>query len=268
MLEFYLKSYIPEKYCFAKGAITMLINSNVDKYGRETSEYIVAYLDLLGVSTRMKTDKEYQKMLMNKLHNLYTTSIRLSKEIAIKGYNEIQFKIFSDNIIISKRLSKDYAERMLDIKCVLNCASHFACSSVGDGVGWLVRGGITIGELFIDDTMVWGNALLKAYNLENNIAIYPRIVIDSEILHELGNDKTLHEYIQQDFDNIVFLNYLSIWHFGGLMLMNGFNMMQDELRGKYTERVYQKYCWHMNYVNRELDKKNEREDRKYRLRLR
>ena len=246
----------------------MLINGNIDKYDRETSECIVAYLDLLGVATRMKADREYQKISMNKLHNLYTSSIRLSKEIAIEGYDEIQFKIFSDNIIITKSLSKDPTKRMLDIKCVLNCVSHFACSSVGDGVGWLVRGGITIGELFTDDTMVWGNALLKAYDLENNIAIYPRIVIDSEILHEFDKNKALYEYIQQDFDNIIFLNYLSIWHFGGQMLMNGFNMIQDELSGKYAERVYPKYCWHMNYVNRELDKKNERKDRKFRLELR
>ena len=246
----------------------MMINSSIDKYDRETSEYIVAYLDLLGVATRMNTDKEYQKISMNKLHNLYTSSIRLSKEIDIEGYNEIQFKIFSDNIIISKKLSKSPEKRIFDIKCVLNCVSHFACSSVGDGVGWLVRGGITIGELFIDNTMVWGNALLKAYDLENNIAIYPRIVIDSTMLHEIIKDKALNEYIQQDFDNIIFLNYLSVWHFGGQMLMNGFNIMKDELSVKYTERVYQKFCWHMNYVNRELDKKNERKDKEFRLGLR
>ncbi len=245
----------------------MLINGNVDKYDRETSEYMVAYLDLLGVATRMKTDKQYQKVLMNILHNLYTSSIRLSKEIDMEGYNEIQFKIFSDNIVIAKRLSNDSEKRIMDIECVLNCVSHFACSSVGDGVGWLVRGGITIGELFIDDTMVWGNALLKAYDLENNIAIYPRIVIDSKILHELDHNKDLCEYVQHDFDNIIFLNYLSIWNFGGQMLMNGFELMKDELDGKYTERIYQKYCWHMNYVNRELDKKNERKDKRYRLKL-
>lgn len=40
----------------------MLINGNIDKYDRETSEYIVAYLDLLGVATRMKSDREYPKI--------------------------------------------------------------------------------------------------------------------------------------------------------------------------------------------------------------
>lgn len=71
---------------------------------------------------------------MNKLHNLYTSSIRLSKEIAIEGYNDIQFKIFSDNIIITKSFSKDPTKITLDIECVLNYASYFACSSIRDGV--------------------------------------------------------------------------------------------------------------------------------------
>jgi hypothetical protein len=136
---------------------------------------------------------------------------------------------------------------------------------VGDGVGWLVRGGITIGELFLDETMVWGKALLKAYNLESHIAIYPRIVIDREILSKIVTSEELSEYILQDFDNIYFLNYLCIQHFGGQLLMNGFTLMQDEIEGKLTESIYQKLCWHMNYVNKELEKKNEKRERKYRL---
>lgn len=53
--------------------------------------------------------------------------------------------------------------------------------------------------------------------------------------------------------------------FGGRFLENGFKLMLDELNGKYSDRVYQKLCWHMNYVNKELDKKNERGESKYRL---
>ncbi len=37
--------------------------------------------------------------------------------------------------------------------------------------------------------------------------------------------------IQQDFDNLYFLNYLHIQHFGGQFLKNGFKMMLDELGG-------------------------------------
>lgn len=243
----------------------MILNENADKYDRETSQYIVAYLDLLGVTDRIRRDEGYQKIAMNKLHNLYTSVMDLASQIAIEGYQDIQFKIFSDNIIIVKKLSDQSDRRLLDIKCLLNCVSHFQCLSVEDGVGWLVRGGITVGELFLDEIMVWGKALLRAYNLESCVAIYPRIVIDREMFSETGANEELSEYVLQDFDNMYFLNYLCIQHFGGQLLMNGFTMMRDELGGKFSESIYQKLCWHMNYVNKKLDKKNEKGEKKYRL---
>ncbi len=236
----------------------MMINQSVDKYDRETSQYIVAYLDILGIAARMKEGKDRQKLAMNKLHNLYTFSMDISKRIAMEGYNDIQFKIFSDNVIIVKRLSEQSDKRLLDIRALLYCVSHFQCLAVRDSVGWLIRGGITIGELFIDETMVWGEALLKAYDLESNSAIYPRILLDASLLSQIGSDEELNEFVRQDFDNLCFLNYLYIQHFGGEGLKNGFQMMLDELNGRYSERIYQKLCWHMNYVNRELDGKNEK----------
>lgn len=242
-----------------------MINENADSYDRETSQYVVAYLDLLGVADRIGKDQGYQMTAMNKLHNLYTFTVDLATKIAIEGYQDIQFKIFSDNIIIAKKLSEQPDRRQLDIKCLLNCVSHFQCLSVEDGVGWLVRGGIAIDELFLDETMVWGRALLKAYNLESHVAIYPRIVIDRELVSEIVTNRELLEYILQDFDNLYFLNYLCIQHFGGELLMNGFTIMQDELEGKFTENMYQKLSWHMNYVNNELNKKNEKGEKTFRL---
>lgn len=243
----------------------MMINENADNYDRETTEYIVAYLDLMGVATRMKNDVNAQKIAMNKLHNLYTFNMNSSKEIAMEGYKDIQFKIFSDNIIIAKKLSGDPKTRTQDIKCLFNCVANFQCASVTDCVGWLVRGGISIGKLYIDETMVWGQALLRTYELENSIAIFPRVIIDSNILSELLDNDELKEYLSKDFDNMHFLNYLYIQHFGGRFLENGFRLMVNELNGRYSDRVYQKLYWHMNYVNKELDRKNERGEGQYRL---
>lgn len=51
------------------GKVIMLVNQNKDTYDRETDEYIVAYIDLLGVTNKIKS-KDSQ-LAMNKLHNLY-----------------------------------------------------------------------------------------------------------------------------------------------------------------------------------------------------
>lgn len=44
---------------------------------------------------------------------------------------------------------------------------------------WL-RGGITIGELFIDNAVVWGTSLIEAYAIENNLANYPRVIVSKK----------------------------------------------------------------------------------------
>lgn len=49
------------------------------------------------------------------------------------------------------------------------------------------------------------------------------------------------------------------------MLMNGFQIMQEEGSINIDEKLYQKFSWHMNFVNAELDRKNEKQDKKYRL---
>ena len=241
----------------------MFVNQNVDAYDRRTDTYIVAYIDLLGMTNRIKgTDRQ---PVMNKLYNLYTFSMKLTKDIQIEENQDIRFKIFSDNIIIAKSLSTETEQRKQDIRSLLMCAGHFQELTVSDSVGWLLRGGISIGQLFIDDVMIWGDALLKAYYLEDKIANYPRIIIDKNVVDEIMDDKQLNEYLRQDFDNLYFLNFLNDCHFCGEMLMNGFRIMQDEVGNSIGERTYQKFSWHMNFVNSELDRKNEKKDRKYRL---
>lgn len=125
---------------------------------------------------------------MNKLHNLYMFSVDIIKDIQIEDNEDIQFKIFSDNIIIAKKLSSEAVQRRRDIKSLLMCAGYFQERAASDSVGWLLRGGISIGQLFIDEVMVWGEALLKSYYLEDNVANYPKIIIDKNIVDETAQD--------------------------------------------------------------------------------
>ena len=240
----------------------MLINQNKDLYNRITEKYIVAYLDILGVTSRFKNPNE-EKISMNKLHNLYTHSIDLTRQIAIRGNKDIKFKIFSDNIIIAKKITPETIKD--DIYCLLACVGHFQESAASDCVGWLLRGGITIDELFIDDVIVWGKALLRSYELEDKIAIYPRVIIDNKVVSLISKEDKAYEFIRYDFDGFTFLNFLHNCHFVGERLMNGFELMKKEAGAKPNDRILQKLMWHKNFVNSELDRKNEKGQKKYRL---
>jgi len=244
----------------------MFVNESVDAYNRKAEIYIVAYLDLLGIKNRIK-EKEQCELAMNKLHNLYTFSMDTTKEIQIQENKDIKFKIFSDNIIIAKKISVEKKQRVRDIKSLLMCTGHFQELAASDSVGWMLRGGITIGELFIDDVMVWGEALVKAYYLEDKVANYPRVIIDDNVVKEIEDCKLLEDYICRDFDDLHFLNYLCDCHYCGQMLTDGFELMKAEIESKFDERTKQKFSWHMNYINAELDRKNEEKDRRFRLRM-
>lgn len=244
--------------------VAMLVNQNAGNYDRKTEEYIVAYLDLLGITKRIEATGQ-QELAMNKLHNLYTFSMNLTKKIQIEENKDIKFKIFSDNIIVAKRISTDKEQRKKDIGSLLACVGHFQELAASDGVGWMLRGGITIGNLFVDDVMVWGEALIKAYCLEDKVANYPRVIIDEKVIKETTNFKQLEQYICKDSDGLYFLNYLANCHFCGQMLMEGFEMMKKEIGHKFDEKLMQKFYWHMTFINKELDKKNEEKDKKYRL---
>jgi hypothetical protein len=47
--------------------------------------------------------------------------------------------------------------------------------------GLLIRGAITIGDIVHDDSIVFGPALNRAYELESQQAIYPRIILDPDV---------------------------------------------------------------------------------------
>ena len=48
-----------------------------------------------------------------------------------------------------------------------------------------MRGAIVKGSLYHDDSMVFGEALIRAYRFEQDVARYPRIVVTSDIVKEV-----------------------------------------------------------------------------------
>lgn len=235
--------------------MNLRINQANDNYDRKTEQYIVAFIDVLGVTKRILSSDQNDSL--NLMHNLYTFFTETTKQIAFHENKELQFKIFSDNIIIAKKLSDNTLQRIKDIKCLLNAASHFQIDAVGESVGYLVRGGITIGDLFIDNTMVYGKALVDAYGLESKVAVFPRIAIDKKTALEISGYCELRDYVMKDFDDVYFLNYLSIWQYCGDILQRGFQKIKKEASNKIDERILQKLNWHKNYVNTQLKNKGE-----------
>lgn len=226
----------------------------IDPYDRESTTHLIAYLDVLGTTQRIR-DRSHADEMLNILHNLYT--LEMSSAQMILKESQIAFRVFSDNLVVALPLP-DYPDGSFEaITLFLRIVSNIQSSCVGDHVGWLLRGGMTIGPAFIDEVMVWGEALVEAHDLENRLAVFPRVALSEKTAQRLLENDELSCFVNRDFDGVYYLNYLSNWMYCGEILAGGFERMKHEIGMNIPPNVLQKLRWHMNYVNRELKRKGE-----------
>jgi hypothetical protein len=88
--------------------------------------------------------------------------------------------------------------------------------------GTLIRGGISFGDIYVETTsaglppdqrlerIIFGPALVRAYELESKLAIFPRIAIAPELMAKVhsATSKIPSTYIQRGDDGIHFVDYL------------------------------------------------------------
>ncbi len=84
-------------------------------------------------------------------------------------FKQVQFGAFSDNFVFSVPAS--FGGRILGV------AARVTVSLLRQG--FLVRGGLTLGQLHHKDNLVFGPALNEAVQIEQEEAFYPRILISA-----------------------------------------------------------------------------------------
>lgn len=227
-------------------------------------KYVVAFLDFLGASDKMKSSEESDSFLqqIKKIYNSTLSLVEARNKNSTINMTDIKVRIFSDNIVIAQECVPP-----LDIQESLNIlmfSSYIQANALLDGA--LIRGAITAGNFYIDDMMVYGEALVRAHELESKIAIYPRIVIDREIAEKslLPAFKVLKtKGLTQDFDGEWIVNFIA--QFIGwedrtisIRLLNGAREKILELFKNPTPdaNVQQKFDWLAIKFNELCEKAN------------
>ncbi|MDB5527674.1 MAG: hypothetical protein JWR51_777 [Devosia sp.] len=177
---------------------------------------------------------------------------------------KIQATQFSDCIVLSALASSEQSTGLLttflDQLCLVACLS-----------GFLLRGGITRGPIYHREGMVYGPAMITAYKIERDIAVYPRIVLDEAVEAEFQHGSLLKEGSEpygfrrswrKDFDGRFFLDYMQ--PFGATEIypasgrpawrpnINYFSNYKYVIcKGMYDasgdSRVMEKYLWARDY---------------------
>jgi len=204
-----------------------------------TSDYYIAFLDLLAVKKIIRQDPDNKAL--NDVRNIYNSWLRTSSTF---DYNILEIKIFSDNILIAAKTSiKNSLESLIEFSASI--AEHFL------QCGYLIRGAITKGSLYIDDILVWGNGLISAYELESKCAMFPRIIFSKNVLSDVSS-RTKQVLLKQDTDDFFYLNYLNNWgknSTGYLETIDkGLKMAVSEIECNTNPDILQKLLWFKNYL--------------------
>lgn len=135
----------------------------------EYTENIVAFIDILGFKSLVNDESKFEDIGAILKLPYFIRQDDVTKMMKLKG---VMMTSISDSFVFSIGLKERGA--MNKITRLLSVFTQMLLSQYS----LLLRGGIAVGKLYHDSEVVYGPGLVKAYELENKISIYPRIVID------------------------------------------------------------------------------------------
>ena len=192
---------------------------------------VVTFIDILGFSEIVKTmsaEEVYNVLTlisseaqsdfggkMRHIINNYLSGTELLEKLGWTGVSNapsLNVIRFSDSIV-RIRFDEPSCEFVRD--CVISefTSLPFIQSRLMK-MGILIRGAVTIGKIFYNEekNIVYGPAMIRAYELERDIALYPRIIIDPKIANFCADmndyDWKNNRDICIDFDGMMYIDYL------------------------------------------------------------
>lgn len=201
------------------------------------SNYFVAYLDILGASKYMQDNSE---QFLNDLNAIYENTMNDVIFTNVLSKKDIAIKIFSDNILIAVKTTKQDTDRQSKLVKIINLVGNLYCNALR--LGYLVRGSITEGKFYRNKTFVYGKALVEAVKLEEKIAIYPRVIIQDNLV------SLIPQYIAQDNDRKYYLNcFIFTKTFDNTSFK--LRILNQLTKCSNNEEITQKIMWLVTYFN-------------------
>lgn len=219
-----------------------MIEGLEEKY-TNTGLYVIAFFDILGTKEKVKDN------LTEALEQLWLINHFIRKEIY--NQSDIIFRTFSDNYFIAIETSIDNIN--VNFNRIANIVGnlHSRCLRM---YNILLRGAITYGEMHIDEYSILGDALIKGYQMEQKDAIYPRILVDKELVNiEKVHYRNFREPIFKDSDSQICLNTLMFFQENMVDSVNKYLIYNLTTQLKKVEnkddKIKKKIKWICDYAN-------------------
>jgi len=230
---------------------------------------IVSFIDILGFKEFVENSSaELIKSILDRVHK-FTKPIITDEKLDYE--TEADVISFSDCIIRVRR-----TERELNVYQPLGFVVYeldelLIAQGELAAQGIFLRGGITYGDIYFHENMIYGPALNQAYELENQYAVYPRIVLSPHLISEtkinrlLKDEERTHEeeleyieeLIKEGDEGIWFVDYLrgmrNLFHrpkeFVDYLLKHKKNICEGAQKFKKINKPLIKYLWLAKYHN-------------------
>lgn len=229
---------------------------------------IVLYVDILGFSEMVQqADKE---AILNNIKEGLRNSIRffdafqetlqaLETKVSV---NKVNYKLFSDNLYLSIKLEEQEKDFDKSVLLAIIFARSYQESMLHHK--YLVRGAISYGEDYNDETIIFSPALIKAYNLESKTANYPRIIIDHSIIDRMLQNFSLHPKMLTLFNNSIMYDWAFTYFVNPIGLICDYNKEGEDFQQRkiIDTELRMQMLEHFNLKRRELlmaDKMREHE---------
>ena len=243
------------------------------KFAHRYEDCIVTYLDILGFRNLIENSS------VDELRNILKVFRRTAKPYGAK----IHMEIVSDAVVRATTISRKHRDgaffrELIDLL-------HIQIESITNGI--IVRGAITIGELHIGKKTkgpLFGPALVRAYTMESNEVIFPRIAVDEKAIEILERDMSLwtdgeiqeeerdllRNMLRTDESGLKYIDYLNsnflISELDGgypgytLLLRRHKTLIDNGIKSSCEPRIRRKYVWLKNYHNSHIEKEMNRLD--------
>ena len=121
-------------------------------------------------------------------------------------------------------------------------------STTSTAISWtrvFFRGGVVYDEIYDENGQFYGPAQIKAYEIENSAAIYPRVVVSDECYEHLALEiDGSTPIIQDSADNCYFVDFLGTYNGVGLDIKKIDNNINKKIGQKELPiSVKIKYKW-------------------------
>ncbi|MDH5163401.1 hypothetical protein [Heyndrickxia oleronia] len=227
---------------------------------------VVCFIDILGFqSLGLEAIKKGKGNEF--LRDLHVSLTEAKKSLTPYTHLSAKVKVFTDNVVIGWPIFQDGEGELGNT--FFNLSEYQFSLALN---GYFIRGGISVGEHFMDEETVFGPALFKSYELESKVAIYPRITLSAESKENVERylsfysnkkDSPFYTEVLEDMDGEWFLNYLHILidRFEEEIDENDYTPLYPYLKehkhkieeslNKYAGnyKLLKKYAWIANYHN-------------------